>query len=95
MDMHTATFNANPSTAGFAEFKEQLVAAIAEAMASHRPGAAPDVMTDEQATEYLGLKPRTLATWRARGEGPPVVKKGTWIRYRKASLDEWLEGLED
>ena len=55
-------------------------------------------MTPEQAASYLGLEVRTLKNWRTKGGGPKYVslgrKKRGWIRYRKASLDEWLESRE-
>lgn len=60
-----------------------------------RPGAArtvSEMLTPEQAAEYLGLKPQTLAVWRSTGRySIPFVKVGRNTRYRKADLDKFLE----
>ena len=51
-----------------------------------------EMLTTEQAAEYLGLKPQTLATWRSTGRySIPFVKVGRNTRYRKADLEEFLE----
>lgn len=43
------------------------------------------------AAAYLGgIAVRTLANWRARGEGPSYVRVGTRIAYRIEDLDSWL-----
>jgi excisionase family DNA binding protein len=46
-------------------------------------------MTD-QAAEYLALKKSTLECWRSRGGGPPFVKYGRAVRYRKEDLDQFI-----
>lgn len=44
-----------------------------------------------EAADLLGTSPRTLETWRSRGEGPPYVKVGAKaIRYPRGPLLEWL-----
>lgn len=43
-----------------------------------------------EAAEYLGLKAATLNKWRVHGEGPPFLKVGRLIRYRKSDLDAYL-----
>lgn len=35
------------------------------------------------------LSDKTLANWRARGEGPPYMKAGGRVLYPLASLIEW------
>jgi excisionase family DNA binding protein len=61
----------------------------------HKPEAArtgSEMLTTEQAAEYLGLKPQTLAVWRSTGRYPvPFVKVGSNTRYRKADLEKFLE----
>ncbi|MEM7480301.1 MAG: helix-turn-helix domain-containing protein [Acidobacteriota bacterium] len=51
------------------------------------PGALPTPL----AAEYLGLAPATLETLRSRGGGPPFVKLGRRVVYRREDLDVWLE----
>jgi len=41
--------------------------------------------------EYLGVPPRTLEDWRHKRTGPPFVKVGQRVRYRKADVDQWME----
>ena len=41
------------------------------------------------AATYLGLSPKTLATWRVQGRGPAFVKRGR-IFYYKEDLDAWI-----
>ncbi len=49
------------------------------------------LMTTEQAAEFLGLQPCTLADWRWQRKGPPwiPVSRGC-VRYDQATLQRWL-----
>lgn len=52
-----------------------------------------DVMTPDQAAEYLGIAKQTLAVWRSKGRYDlPFIKMGRRVRYRKTDLDRFLEG---
>lgn len=62
-----------------------------------------EVLTEEQAAVYLRpgkpLAVPTLRDWRLRGigdglPGPPFVKIGGLVGYRKAALDAWIEQQE-
>ncbi len=54
----------------------------------------PDGRMDvENASRYLGLKPKTLAMMRSSGEGPEYVKRGR-VFYFKEVLDRWIAGGE-
>ncbi len=46
-------------------------------------------MTTKQVAEYLGLSPRTLASYRGNNKGPPFYRFGTSVRYRLAEVDRW------
>lgn len=51
-------------------------------------------LTREQAAEYLGMSPVTLACWAARGYGPAYCRSGNTrgrVWYRTRDLDAWLE----
>ena len=53
--------------------------------------APPELLTREQAAEYLGIKPQTLAVWATTGRYDlPVVHVGRLVRYRRDHLDEFL-----
>lgn len=47
-------------------------------------------MSNREAADYLGLKAATLNKWRCHGGGPPFMKVGRLIRYRRADLDAYL-----
>jgi excisionase family DNA binding protein len=48
------------------------------------------VLPTERAAAYLGLSPKTLETLRTRGGGPPFLKLGRRVVYRKTDLDTWV-----
>ncbi len=54
--------------------------------------ALPALCTREQAAEYLGVKPQTLAVWATtKRYHLPMVKVGSLVRYRLADLEKFLE----
>jgi excisionase family DNA binding protein len=53
---------------------------------------APELLTVQQAAEYLGIKPQTLASWRCTGRHSlPAIKIGRRVRYRKSDLDKFIQ----
>lgn len=44
----------------------------------------------EQAARHLNLSASTLAKMRLRGDGPPFVKFGGAVRYRRADLEAYI-----
>lgn len=38
----------------------------------------------------LSVKPQTLTAWRTLGRGPPYVKIGKRVFYRRADVESWL-----
>lgn len=60
-----------------------------EEEAKAQPGVK-DTLNTEQAAEYLHLSPKTLETMRSRGGGPPYVKFGRRVIYRRKDLEAWL-----
>ncbi|MBI4662163.1 MAG: helix-turn-helix domain-containing protein [Verrucomicrobia bacterium] len=48
------------------------------------------LLTDQQAAEFLSVKPRTLRLWR-HARGLPHIRITTKeIRYRLSDLEDWL-----
>jgi excisionase family DNA binding protein len=43
-----------------------------------------------EAAEYLRSSESTLAKKRLNGNGPPFVRIGRAIRYRRSDLDSWM-----
>ncbi len=54
---------------------------------------APDLqlLTDGEAAEMLGIKPRTLRLWRNSRALPHLRLTAKSIRYRRQDLEKWLE----
>lgn len=58
-------------------------------------GAGDRLLRTDEAARFIGLRPRALESWRNKGTGPAFVKIGSRvIRYRMASLQEWLQRHE-
>ena len=49
-----------------------------------------ETLTTREAAAYLRLGKPTIERWRITGAGPPYLKLGGAVRYRRADLDEWL-----
>ncbi len=50
------------------------------------------LLTEDQAAEFLSIKPQTLAVWRMTGRNDlPYVKVGRAVRYRRADLIAWID----
>jgi excisionase family DNA binding protein len=48
-------------------------------------------LTTAQAAHYSNVPAATLATLRSRGGGPPYIKLGSRVLYRKSDIDLWME----
>ncbi len=53
-----------------------------------------DLMTLEDAAEFLKRPVGTLRNWRYRGEGPVSFKIGRNVVYRRETLEQWLREQE-
>lgn len=49
-----------------------------------------DLMNGPQVARYLGCSTHLLKKWRSVASGPPWLKIGRMVRYRKSEVDEWL-----
>lgn len=50
-----------------------------------------ELMDTKELAELLGLNEMTLYNWRREGKGPPYIRVGRRIRYKRADVDEWLQ----
>jgi predicted DNA-binding transcriptional regulator AlpA len=48
------------------------------------------LLTPDAAGAVLGIARQTLARWRVEGKGPPYVKLGSRVAYRRAALNAWV-----
>lgn len=57
-----------------------------------KPELDPDaLMTEVEAADFLKLSERTLQDWRSKKRGPPFVKAGRAVRYRRRDLIAWSD----
>ncbi len=52
---------------------------------------AENLLTPQQAARLLALSTSWLAKLRLSGDGPPFLKLGRCVRYRRDDLEKWLE----
>lgn len=51
-----------------------------------------DLLSTQQASEYLGVTISTLEVWRCtKRYNIPFIKVGRLVKYRKTALDSFLE----
>jgi excisionase family DNA binding protein len=53
------------------------------------------LMTIADLSTMLGVPVDTLYGWRHRGEGPRGYRVGRHVRYRRSSVEAWLEEQAD
>ena len=53
-----------------------------------------EIMTLEEVSRYLKLKPQTIYTWAQRGK-IPAVKLGKEWRFRRSVIDAWFDSHFD
>jgi excisionase family DNA binding protein len=55
------------------------------------PRKQSDLVSREEAAAYLGVSPKTLATWASTKRYPlPLVKVGRAVKYRVSALDNFI-----
>jgi hypothetical protein len=52
-------------------------------------GDDDDLLSPEQAAEILDKSPSTLSRWRSEKIGPPYIKNGGTIEYRRGDLKDY------
>jgi predicted DNA-binding transcriptional regulator AlpA len=57
----------------------------AATVATHSP-----LIDEKQLCAELGISSVTSTKWRAKGAGPPFIKVGRLVRYRRADVEAWL-----
>lgn len=55
----------------------------------------PEIMKPRRLAEHLDVPLSTLYKWRYRGEGPPGIKIGGHVRYRRSDVERWLADHEE
>jgi excisionase family DNA binding protein len=45
---------------------------------------------EKRLCSLLGISSVTATKWRAKAKGPPFIKVGRLVRYRRSDVDAWL-----
>lgn len=53
------------------------------------------LLTPDEVAEWLGKPKATLYAWRSRDLGPPGIRVGNALRYRRAYVERWLDEHTD
>ena len=59
------------------------------------PNDVERLLTVNDLSEMLGIPVDTLYGWRHRGQGPQGYRVGRHVRFRRASVEAWLESRID
>jgi excisionase family DNA binding protein len=59
-------------------------------MTPQNDNATTEFLDEKRLCAELGISPVTATKWRARSGGPPFIKIGRLVRYRRTDLDAWL-----
>lgn len=49
------------------------------------------LLNEEEAAASLRISVRTLQAWRLKAAGPPFVRVGRTIRYRRGDIKAWIK----
>lgn len=49
------------------------------------------LLTEIEAAKILRLSTRTLQAWRIKAVGPPFVRAGRAVRYRRPDISAWVD----
>lgn len=55
-----------------------------------QPHAATDLLTIDEVMALTKMERAALAQRRYRRAGPPFIKRGNIIRYRRTEIEKWL-----
>lgn len=61
---------------------------------SGHQGRPDPLLSLEDVSEWLGVSPRTLYNWRHRGGGPPALRIGRHLRYRREDVQAWVDNQD-
>lgn len=53
-----------------------------------------EYLSSDEASHCLDVSRRTLHRWARLQKGPPSIKVGRSVYYRRASFEQWLLSLE-
>jgi hypothetical protein len=60
-------------------------------LSRHNAADHDALLTEVSAADILHLSIRTLQSWRSKKLGPPFVRAGRAVRYRRGDLIQWID----
>jgi predicted DNA-binding transcriptional regulator AlpA len=60
----------------------------------YRQGVLNDWINREELARQLSVTTDPLARWTTQGIGPPRIRIGRRVLYRRASVEKWLAEME-
>jgi hypothetical protein len=57
---------------------------------AEQTSALDDLVDRVKAARLLSVSPRTLDRWHLLRQGPPRIRYGAQVRYRRTAIAEWL-----
>lgn len=79
---------------GFGIWKPQSVTSSHTVKESDMRSEIEPPMTSEAVAALLNVSARTLHRWGRLKKGPPSIKIGRAVFYRRAAIERWLLALE-
>ena len=61
---------------------------------THKHGVLNDWIKRDELARQLSVTTDTLARWATQGIGPPRIRIGRRVLYRRASVEKWLAEME-
>jgi len=61
---------------------------------ANRQDVLSDWINREDLAQQLSVTTDTLARWAAQGSGPPRIRIGRRVLYRRSSVEKWLSEME-
>jgi predicted DNA-binding transcriptional regulator AlpA len=51
-----------------------------------------NILSNNEAADFLGVSPTTLPRWRWANQGPRFVRLGRIVKYRREDLQAFIDG---
>jgi len=58
---------------------------------NNRRAPTTALLNPKDLAAYLDIPLATLYDWRSKGVGPPGIRVGKHIRYRRSDVESWLD----
>ena len=59
-------------------------------MSANDTEVLPEFLDEKGLCALLAISSVTATKWRAKAKGPPFIKVGRLVRYRRSDVDAWL-----